>query len=421
MSTYKTFLKGKHVLVVGLGPDGELAPDVVFLLKMGVQVTVADMRSESRIEPAVQKIQAAGMAQFYFGNMGRELIEGKDLILKSPDVPYDVPCIEEALDRGIAVETPSTFLLKLAPPITLIGVLGLCGKSTVAHFIHNSLDEIFDDEQSFWYTDAKPSQGILSILKKVKKGDVVLASITDAEYRAFKLAHMSPHVAVITTPLSDHTILEYQTYNNFLIGNDVTIDSLKSANVKAKMLRTGAGIIPARWDTTAFFAHIRENMALALRVAELFKVDLDTIQTKFEDFKGLKGRLEFVKKYSGIDYFNDTRSVRPYSTAHSLRTIGGANDTVLILGGVQHAEDLYDLGKAIETHVKKIILIPGSGTMQLHNLFPDSIYAKNIEEAVDLSRQYADRGGKVLFSPAFPPQTSTRDRGDQFVKAVKKL
>lgn len=421
MSTYKTFLKGKHVLVVGLGPDGELAPDVAFLLKIGVQVTIADMRSEVRIQPAVEKIQAAGMAQFYFGNMGRDLLEGKDIVLKSPDVPYDVPCIEEAIDRGISVETPSTFLLKLAPPITLIGVLGLCGKSTVAHFIYQSLSAVFEEDQSFWYTDAKPAQGTLSILKKVKKGDVMLAAINDSEYIAFKHAHMSPHVAVVTTPLEDYSILEYQTYNNFLIGNDTTIDSLKNANVKAKMLRTGVGIIPTRWDIANFFTYIRENMALALRVAELFKVDFDTIQTKFEEFKGLKGRLEFVKKYSGIDYYNDTRSVRPYSTTLALRTLGGANDVVLIIGGVSHREDLFELGKAIENHVKKIILIPGSGTMQLHNVFPDSIYARSIEEAVDLSRQYADRGGKVLFSPAFSPQTSVRDRGEQFVKAVKKL
>lgn len=417
MSSYKNFFKDKKVLVVGLGQNCEAVADIIFLIKSGAIVSMIDMRSEVRIEEAVKKIQAVGMISCEFGTMARSHVEGKDIIIKALDVPYDVPCIEEALYRGMPVEISSTLFLKMAPPIILVGVFGMCGKTTTAHLISKILSPQFNekDGQKFWYIDQKSNQSPLSILKKIKKGDVVLTSILEEQYEAYMKARISPHVSVVTNP-TPLKLLEFQTYNNFLVANDSTVDAIKESNIniKAKILRTNAPFLPATWSIQQPL-HVKENMALALRVAELFKVDFDEVQVIFESFKPLKGRLELCKN----NIYNDSASVRPHATVTALKTIGGEKDVVLILGGGAHEDDLYELFQAIPLYVSALILIPGSGTMKIHQTDIKSMYALSIEEAVALAKEHAGKDKKILFSPGFLPLTTIRERYEQFTKAVK--
>lgn len=419
MSSFKNFFKDKKVLVVGLGKNCEAVSDILFLIKAGAIVSMIDMRSEVRIEDAVKKIQAGGMVSCEFGTMSRTHIEGKDIVIKSIDTPYNVPCIEEALYRGIPVETSVTLFLKLAPSIILVGIFGICGKSTTAHLIHKILDPQFSekDGQRVWFIDQNSSQSPLSVLKKIKKGDIVLTSITEEQYRAYTEAHISPHVAVITNHI-DIQLLEFQTYNNFLIANDVTVDAIKNSkvNIKAKILRTGISFIPNSWKINQP-NHIKENMALALRVAELFKVDFDEIQNIFESFKSLKGRLELFKN----NIYNDSASIRPHATVTALKSITQEKDVVLILGGGSVNDDMYELIQAIVAYVSNLILIPGSGTMKIHQIDIASTYALSIEEAVLLAKQYAGKNQKILFSPGFIPPDSLKERNSQFLKAIKNI
>ena len=417
MSSYKNFFKDKKVLVVGLGANCEAVADIIFLIKAGAVVSMIDMRSESRIEPAIKKIQAAGMIACEFGTMARSHVEDKDIVVKALDVPYDVPCIEEALQREIPVEISSTLFLKMAPPIILVGVFGMCGKSTTAHLIQKILIPRFKekDGQSFHFIDQQSTQSPLSVLKKIKKGDVVLTSILEEQYEAYMKARISPHVAVVTN-ITDVHLLEFQTYNNFLVANDATVDAIKASNVniKAKILRTGAAFVPASWSIHQPL-HIKENMALALRVAELFKIEFDDVQLLFELFKPLKGRLELCRN----NVYNDSSSVRPYATLTALKTIGGEKDIVLILGGGATKDDLYELFQIIPIHVDLLILIPGSGTMKIHQSDIKSIYALSIEEAMLRAKEHAQKGQKILFSPGFLPTTTIKERNEQFLKALK--
>lgn len=421
MSSYKTFFKGKNVLVLGLGPDCEAVSDVIFLIKSGANVSVADMRSEARIVIPVKKIQAAGMVSFTFGNMSRSLVQNIDMILKSKDIPDTVPCIEEAIDRGIPVEIASTLFLRLAPPITLLSVIGQCAKGVVFDLIEKILKPVFSKDQTIWVMDHTMQNSPLNILKKIKKGDIVLNTIDHREYSYYVKARISPHVAVLTTPINSD-LLSYQTYNNFLIAKDSTIDILKSeTNTKAKMLRTSTGIIPASWNVSVFPKHIKENMALALRVSELFKIDNDILQEVFETFKVPKGNLDLVKSVMGVDFYNDNNSICPEATITAVTSLGADKNILLILGGVYAGDDMYEFTKIIPKYVKKLIFIPGSGTMTLHKAFKDSLYAHNIKDALRIAKENAQKGDKILFSPSFPPLNSIKERNQEFLKAIKKI
>ncbi len=163
--TYKEFFKGKKVAVVGLGLHMEMVPDIKFLLKMGTKleqssgmmptVAVYDIRSEDLLKHALADLIEAGLKKYVVGQLeGRMGTDGSianelaaaDIIILSPDVPMDASFLAKARAAKVPIEFPQILLLKLAPPITLIGVMGACGKSTVAWMTYSILKKAFSDD-----------------------------------------------------------------------------------------------------------------------------------------------------------------------------------------------------------------------------------------------------------------------------------
>jgi UDP-N-acetylmuramoylalanine--D-glutamate ligase len=528
--TSKEFFRTKKIAVVGLGPRFEMMADIKFLIKSGADVTVYDMRSEPACKHVLAELIEAGLMKYVFditsvsvanarvaekiGEKASEKFDEKthkeanekladdlaatDLIILSPDMPVDASFLIKAREAEVRtgkpqIEYPQTLFLKLSPPITLIGVLGICGKTTVAHMIHAILKKAFEDykDQGIYYIDPEAA-GALAHLKKVHKGDLVVARITRTLIPAFEHARVSPHIAVFTSLSSSgnnvvvkdaviggdatsgvpapsmhssghpsghpsstiFNILEFQTYNNFIIGNDAVIDEIRENPViepKAKMLRTGASIVPTDWQVRYRGSYDRDNVALAMRTAELFKISLETVRTAIEAWKGLKGRLELVKKVAGIEFYNNTAASTATATLAALRAISDTKNVVLIMGGASSetlGESYIELLEHIPQYVSSVILIPGSGTMSLRRLMqsipalamssasiPTSTltlviagvpfhYAHTIESAVKRARESARRGDKILFSPAFDAygvEKSRAERGEKFVKAVREL
>ncbi len=227
-------------------------------------------------------------------------------------------------------------------------------------------------------------------------------------------------------------ILEFQIYNNFIIGNDTVIDQIREeAGIKprAKMLRTHVTSIPTEWPIKYRGGYDRENVALALQVAELFKVSPDTVEQVLVKWNGLEGRMAPVKKIAGIEFFNDTGSVSPASTLAALRAVSQNKNVTLILGGAS-TDDLYDeLIDNISQYVGTLVLLPGSGTLtirhELAQIADLPIHsAHSVEDAVRIARERTSKGATVLFSPAFEAagvDVSRRTRGEKFVKAVRSL
>ncbi len=463
--TYKEFFKGKKVAVVGLGPHMEMIPDIKFLLKSGTKleqnaglvpsVAVYDIRSEDLLKHALAELIEAGLKKYSLGQMEGQMgdsgsianeLAASDIIILSPDVPMDASFLTKARAAKVPIEFPQTLLLKLAPPITLIGVMGACGKSTVAGMIFSILKKAFSSEDEdaararVYHIDPDVS-GAVSILKTIKKNDLIVARIPAAMIPAYNAAHLSPHVAVFTTFSSwksermidlVSSILEFQIYNNFIIGNDTVIDQIREEagiKPKSKMLRTHVTSVPVEWPIKYRGAYDRENVALALQVAELFKISPDTVESVLVKWNGLDGRLAPVKKVAGIEFYNDTCAVSPTATLAGLRAISQNKNITLILGGASTSDSYDELIDNISQYVGTLVLLPGSGTLAIrHDLAQISdlpiLSAHSVEDAVKIAHEHARKGEAVLFSPAFEARgidVSRRTRGERFVKAVRAL
>ena len=107
-----------------------------------------------------------------------------DVIILSHEYPRDSSFLAEARTAGVAIEYPETLFLKLVPPVSVIGVMGACGKSSVVSMLAPMLeDACAKNNQNCVVADAESEDGILVHLKKLKSGDIVVMKIASAMMR----------------------------------------------------------------------------------------------------------------------------------------------------------------------------------------------------------------------------------------------
>ena len=437
--TSRDYFVGKRIAVIGFGPHGETVADIKFLIKSQALVSVYDLRSESRVKNHIVALREFGLANYVCGSIPADDLLDMDLVILSHEYPRDSSFLKGVKEKGIAIEYLETLFFKLAPPISFVGVMGECGKSTVVSMLAPLLEEACAETGQWSFTiDPESPDGILSRLKKAKSGDVALMRIVDAIMVELYSIRISPHVAIFTTTpargsfsSSPFEILDYQTYNNFIIASDEVVDStrLYKFQSKAKMLRTKAALVPADWTIAARGPHDRENAALALQAARLFKISDEKARTVLESWKSLKGHLEPVKKIKNIEFYNDSASIFPTATIAGVEALSNGKNLVLIAGGAYTGADYREMCSALPQHVHTLITVPGSGTMRERRAFEQMSHVEvcsvpSLEEATRVALERAKKGDKVLFSPGFDAigiDRSRVERGDRFVRAVRAL
>src|ERR1700761_6102666 len=93
-------LKGKKVLVVGLGKSGRGA--ALFLRRKGAQVTVSDTRSTEALGEDIHALLEEGIA-VEAGGHGLLTFRRQDLIVVSPGVPIDTPELVQVKAFGLPI------------------------------------------------------------------------------------------------------------------------------------------------------------------------------------------------------------------------------------------------------------------------------------------------------------------------------
>ncbi|MGH9581152.1 MAG: UDP-N-acetylmuramoyl-L-alanine--D-glutamate ligase, partial [Terriglobales bacterium] len=119
-------LKGKRILVVGLGKSGVAA--ALFLGARGARVTVSDSKTEAELSHQIPALLDAGVT-VETGGHGERTFRDQDLIVVSPGVPVDVPQLAQARALGVPVlgevELASRFLKG-----HIVAITGSNGKTT---------------------------------------------------------------------------------------------------------------------------------------------------------------------------------------------------------------------------------------------------------------------------------------------------
>ena len=436
----RDYFKGKRIAVIGLGPLGEMVADIKFLIRSGALVALYDLRSEDRLKSHLVLLRALGLASHVCGSVPSDDLLDMDMIILSHEYPRDSSFLHLAKEKKVAIEYPETLFFKLAPPITLVGIMGSCGKATVISMLSPMLETVCRDHegQGFFVVDPEDSSGIIAHLKKIKTGDIVLLRIVEAIMKELYDMRVSPQVAVFTTVpprgayrQSPFEILSYKTYKNFVVASDEVVEATHSLSFqpKGKMLRTKHTLIPPDWELNGRGSHDRDNAALALQTARLFKITDEVARPILESWKSLRGRLELVKKVKNVEFYNDTASVSGEATLAGMVSLSENRNVVLIFGGAEAGCDYKYLYRDMPKYARVVITVPGSGTIRerhaMNKIDHVEVYAApDIEEAARLALEHSRKGDRVLFSPGFEAgglDCSRKERGERFVRAVRAL
>ncbi len=424
-----------RITVMGLGLLGRGVGDAKYLAQCGAELIVTDLKSHDELEESVKQLAEFPNVQFVLGEHRLEDFRNRDLILKSAGVPLNSQYIAQAKKDNIPVRMSADLFMELSG-ISVIGITGTRGKSTVAHLVYTILQEA---KIPVVLGGNILGVSTLALLPKVTVNHMAVLELDSWQCQGLGEAEFSPHIAVFTTFYSDHlnyykddpgqyltdksNIFLYQDPDDTLIMGSQCAPTLIEAygeNIIAKTLVVDETKLPNDWKLMLPGVHNRYNAAIALSTARAIGIEDKISRQAIENFKGVPGRLELITRKNNIRIYNDTTATTPEATIAALSALG-VDNTILIMGGADKGLDMSALLSML-SNVKHIVLLEGTGTECLHKELPDARVCNSLHEAVQDAFAHATSGDSILFSPAFASFGMFKnefDRGDQFVKLIQ--
>jgi UDP-N-acetylmuramoylalanine--D-glutamate ligase len=376
------------VLVLGLARSGKAA--VAALGRRGVEVTAVDRE---------------------LGNdEDLSLLDGAELLVKSPGVPRETPLVVEAERRGVPIWSEVELGFRLLQP-RLVGVTGTNGKTTTTELLGTILDA--------------PTAGNVGRALTDLDGQIEPRTLVVCELSSFQLEdvhELACEVAVLLNLEPDHL----DRHGSFEAYRDAKLRIFERA--RSKVVPRGSGLdgiefsaddeLPA--EPLIRGAHNRENAAAATAAARALGVPDKQIATALETFPGVPHRLEPVAEVDGVRYVNDSKATNVAAALRALAAYAG-EPVHLILGGSRKGEDFAPLAAAIGPNVRSVHLI-GETADELAAAIPHAHDDGDLATA--LAHIDARPGDVVLLSPACASYDQFRDfeqRGEEFRRLVQNL
>ena len=446
-------MKGKRVDMIGVGVSHrELIP---LLVSKGAKVALCDRKTREQLGETADWLESLGV-QLKLGPDYLDRLDG-EIIFRSPGMKYLTPQLTAARRRGQVVTSELEVFLELCP-CPVYGVTGSDGKTTTTTLIAEMLEK-----QGFTvHKGGNIGRALLPILEQVSPDDRAVVELS-----SFQLISMrsSPKVAVVTNVAPNHldvhkdmaeyvaakeNIFRYQRPGDIAVfnqDNDITrqqagravgtvrLFSRRSEPEEGVFLR-GEEILcrhngqERRIMTTADIrlpgVHNVENYMAAIAAVEGLVPD-GIIRDFARTFNGVEHRIELVRTYHGVRYYNDSIASSPSRTIAGLRSF--PEQVILIAGGYDKHIPFDVLGPEIVNHVKLLVLCGATagkiraaveqapGYCPGH---PEILEVTPFQRAVEAARDRAQPGDVVTLSPAcaaFDQFKNFMERGKTF-KAI---
>jgi UDP-N-acetylmuramoylalanine--D-glutamate ligase len=404
-----------RALVVGLARSGSAA--AAALARRGVDVVVADSSPDA--DPG--RLAELGV-ELHLGTEEEALLEGVDLVVKSPGVPAESGLVAGARQRGIPVWSEVELGYRLLPTdARVIGVTGTNGKTTTTELLGAILR-----------ADGRPvevagnvGRALTDAAEAAEDGAWIVCELSS--FQLEDVHTLSCDVAVLLNLEPDHL----DRHGTFEAYRDAKLRIFERA--RAKVVPSGFGI-----DGIEFSAddplpaeplipgrHNRENAAAASAAARAAGVPDEAIAEALRTFPGVPHRLELVRELGGVRWVNDSKAT---NTGATRRAVAAYDAPLrLILGGSLKGEDFVPFARELPDAVASIYLI-GAASDELAAALDAAgrAYVRVGDLATAVARAAADSesGDVVLLSPAcasYDQFANFEERGDTFRRLVQEL
>jgi UDP-N-acetylmuramoylalanine--D-glutamate ligase len=390
----------RRALVIGLARSGRAA--ALALARRGVEVVAAD---RAEIDDAGRLAEAG--VEVRSESEEESLLEGVELVVKSPGVPAESPLAAAARARGLPIWSEVELGYRLLHGNPLIGVTGTNGKTTTSELLGAILRAAGRPVE----VAGNVGRALPEVAEQIEPGASVVCELSS--FQLEDVDEFSCDVAVLLNLEPDHL----DRHGTFEAYRDAKLRIFERA--RTKVVPRGLGLdgiefaaddpLPAEPRIPG--AHNRENAAAATAAARAAGVADDAIAAGLRSFTGVPHRLELVRELRGVRYVNDSKAT---NTAAARRGVAAFDAPLrLILGGSLKGEDFGPFARELPANVRSIYLI-GEAADELEAALDAAgrAYTRvgELDRAVAHASADAEAGDVVLLSPA----TASYDQFDNF-------
>lgn len=483
---------GKNVVVMGLGRFGGGIGVARWLSEQGADVLVTDLSAESDLRESMEALSGRQI-RFRLGGHDAGDLSACDLLVVSPAVDKTrSDFFQQSQLRGIPWTSEMTLFLERCPSL-VVGITGTVGKSTTTAMVGAILERASEDagwKHGRVWLGGNIGKSLLADLGTMRPEDVVVLELSSFQLEDIDRIRRSPNIALVTNVRDNHldrhgTLAAYATAKGNIYKYQKETDWLLLPN------ENGIEWLPDGWQDRSHICrfaadptsrriklqihdngqeqnitvdckpsvpglHNLQNAAGAVGIARLLGVPDDVSAAALAEFRGLPHRLEFVREYRGVKYYNDSKATTPEAAMTSLQAFD--EPVIALVGGSDKGSDFGPLGKFLATKVKAVVCMGATKEKILaaiREVSPSSVKEKlsstaahsraavsssytgastamlspstRIESADDFrgaleaGRHLASPGDVVVLSPAcasFDWFKNYEDRGEQFKKIV---
>jgi UDP-N-acetylmuramoylalanine--D-glutamate ligase len=414
-------LAGRHVLVVGLARSGKAAAEV--LVRAGAAVVGFDL--DETIE--VGRLRDLGV-EVRLGREEETLLQGIDLVVKSPGVPGETLLVRHARERDVSVWSEIELGARLlANPV--LGVTGTNGKTTTSEL----LGAVFRAAWRPVEVAGNVGRPLTSLVGAVSGEAWIVCELSS--FQLEDIETFNPKIGVLLNLEPDH-LDRHGTFDAYSETKLRLFERQSSDDVA--VVPRGFGQVPGAGRLVRFAAddelpaeprmpgpHNRENAAAATAAARAAGVEDDAIAEALRTFEGVPHRIELVRELRGVRYVNDSKAT---NVAAALRALASFPDARLhvILGGRGKRESYAPLASAFKPD--DVGYVMGEAADDIARALDDAdvryVRAASIAVALGEAAAAAAPGDVVLLSPAcasFDQFSDFEARGDAFRELVEEL
>lgn len=470
MMNSQTNLKGKRVVVLGFGRQGQALAR--WLPMQGASVIVNDRREEDDIDFDRRDYEGV---RFVFGRHPKLVLKNADLVCVSGGVPLDLPLLQTAREREIPLTNDAQLFMERCPA-PIIGITGSAGKTTTTMLV----GEMIRLAGYTTWVGGNTGEVLLDTLDEIEQQHVVVMELSSFQ---LELMQNSPAVAAVLNITPNHldrhktmtnyinakaNILRFQGPNNIAVlneddNNSSALDLLVQGElvtfsrysmvpngafcVGDRLILAGAAsfdyvphVLCEREEIPLRGEHNLSNVLAACAIAGSLGLAADrpgispeTMREAILNFESVPHRLETVREVNGVTYINDSIATAPERLVAALKSFD--EPLVLLLGGadkdltwdeavhlaLRRSRHIILFGKEGEKQVAEIVM----KRLKIRGAREDVVTrVQTLDEAVECAHGIAKPGDVVLMSPGGTSYDAYPDfaaRGEHFRKLVAGL
>lgn len=454
---FKESLKGKKVLVWGIGISGGGVNVARFFAENGAEVLATDMKTKDQLQDSIDALKEYSNITYRLGEHKKEDFDWADIIMRNPAIPPTNELLLYAYSNNKIVETELSIFLKYCTGYT-IGITGTRGKSTttalLTHILMQGTKRVVDGGNN--------RKSLIMQLDEITSEDLVVMEVSSFMCDSLNRAEISPRMALLTNIYPDHlnwhpsmqhyidskgALARFQTEKDIAVlnvdnkevnenytnlGNSIKVLVGKTGTdfvIESNQIKSSSGAIFKITNSSLDGEHNIYNAAMAIAAASQLGFSAQVIQDAIDSYQGLEYRQQLIGVKNGVSYINDSTATMPQATIVCLQRFLPKGKVHLILGGVDKNLDIQPMLDLLEK-CETIQMFEGSFYDKLISIASDNLKSKlkgpfnSMQKAIESAKSMSTSGDYIILSPSaasFNLFKNEFDRAEQFDAIVKSM